>query len=82
MFRELRVRTPAPLTPDRLRAAEEASETFAVSLTPARWGGDEAGSNVAQSTVTGSQATVGAAMASPNRSQSRTDVSPSPSDLR
>jgi hypothetical protein len=82
MFQGLRVHTPAPLTPDGQRAAEAAAETFAVSLTPARRGGNEAGLVVAQSTVTGPAETVGAATTSPNRSRSRTNVSPSPSDLR
>jgi hypothetical protein len=35
MFRQLRVHTPAPLTPDGQRAAEQAAETFAISFTPA-----------------------------------------------
>jgi hypothetical protein len=35
MFRQLRVHTPAPLTPDGQRAAEQAAETFAISYTPA-----------------------------------------------
>jgi hypothetical protein len=36
MFRQLRVHTPAPLTPDGQRAAEQATETFAISFTPAK----------------------------------------------
>jgi hypothetical protein len=35
MFRQLRVHTPAPLTPDGQRAASQANETFIVSFTPA-----------------------------------------------
>jgi hypothetical protein len=35
MFRQLRVHTPAPLTPDGQRAADQANETFTVSFTPA-----------------------------------------------
>jgi hypothetical protein len=36
MFRQLRVHTPAPLTPDGQRAAQQANEMFAVSFTPAK----------------------------------------------
>jgi hypothetical protein len=36
MFRQLRVHTPAPLTPDGQRAADQANETFTVSFTPAK----------------------------------------------
>jgi hypothetical protein len=36
MFHQLRVHTPAPLTPDGQRTAEQAAETFAVSYTPAK----------------------------------------------
>jgi hypothetical protein len=82
MFWDLRVHTPAPLTPDGQHATEEAAEMFAVSLTPAGRGGNEAGSNVASSTVAGPQATVGAVAASLNQSRSCTNVSPSPYDLR
>jgi hypothetical protein len=35
MFRQLRVHTPAPLTPDGQRAANQANEMFVVSLSPA-----------------------------------------------
>jgi hypothetical protein len=35
MFRQLRVHTPAPLTPDGQRAANQANETFIVSFAPA-----------------------------------------------
>jgi hypothetical protein len=35
MFRQLRVHTPAPLTPDGQRVANQASEMFALSFTPA-----------------------------------------------
>jgi hypothetical protein len=35
MFRQLRVHTPAPLTPDGQRAADQANETFTISFTPA-----------------------------------------------
>jgi hypothetical protein len=35
MFRQLQVHTPAPLTPDGQRVADQAAETFAISFTPA-----------------------------------------------
>jgi hypothetical protein len=35
MFRQLQVHTPAPLTPDGQHAADQAAETFTLSLTPA-----------------------------------------------
>jgi hypothetical protein len=35
MFWQLRVHTPAPLTPDGQRAAQQATETFTISIAPA-----------------------------------------------
>jgi hypothetical protein len=35
MFRQLRVHTPAPLTPNSQRAADQAAKMFTISLTPA-----------------------------------------------
>jgi hypothetical protein len=52
MFRQLRVHTPAPLTPDGQRAADQAAETFAVSFTPAERRGDQAGPELEQGTAT------------------------------
>jgi hypothetical protein len=48
MFRQLRVHTPAPLTPDGQRAANQAAETFAVSFTPAERQGSQAGPELEQ----------------------------------
>jgi hypothetical protein len=42
MFRQLQVHTPAPLTPDGQRAAEQATEMFAISYTPAERRGGQA----------------------------------------
>jgi hypothetical protein len=42
MFRQLWVHTPAPLTPDRQHAADQATEMFAVSFTPAEGGRGQA----------------------------------------
>jgi hypothetical protein len=46
MFRQLWVHTPAPLTPDGQRAADQANETFVVSFTPAERRGHQAGSSL------------------------------------
>jgi hypothetical protein len=51
MFRQLRVHTPAPLTPDSQHAADQAAEMFTISLTPAQGGGDEASSVLASGSV-------------------------------
>jgi hypothetical protein len=60
MFQQLRVHTPAPLTPDGQCAADQAAEMFTLSLTPAGRGVNEAGSVVAPSAATGSEASLGA----------------------
>jgi hypothetical protein len=59
MFRQLRVHTPAPLTPDGQCAADQAAETFNLSLTPAGRGGNEAGSSLAPDSAAGSVAPLG-----------------------
>jgi hypothetical protein len=46
MFRQLRVHTPAPLTPDGQRVADQAGETFALSLTPAEGRGGQTSSRL------------------------------------
>jgi hypothetical protein len=51
MFRQLCIHTPAPLTPDGQCIADQAAETFIISLTPAGRGGDEASSLVASGTA-------------------------------
>jgi hypothetical protein len=43
MFRQLRVHTPAPLTPDGQHAADQANKMFTVSFTPAERRGDQTG---------------------------------------
>jgi hypothetical protein len=53
MFRQLRVHTPAPLTPDGQRVADQTAEMFTISLTPARRGGDEASLVLASSSAAG-----------------------------
>jgi hypothetical protein len=60
MFRQLRVHTPAPLTPDGQRVADQANETFAISFTPAKRRGSQASVGLESGTITGSEAAMGA----------------------
>jgi hypothetical protein len=82
MFRQLRVHTPAPLTPDGQQAANQAAEMFAVSFTPAERRGDQAGPELEQGAVTGSEAAVGATQATPHRRRSHSNGSATAHDLR
>jgi hypothetical protein len=82
MFRQLRVHTPAPLTPDGQRAANQAAETFAISFTPAERRGDQAGPGLEQGAATGSEAAVGATQATPHRRRSHSNGSATAHDLR
>jgi hypothetical protein len=59
MFRQLRVHTPAPLTPDGQRAADQAAEMFAVSFTPAEGRRGQASIGLEPGTTTGPEAAVG-----------------------
>jgi hypothetical protein len=59
MFQQLRVHTPAPLTPDGQHAAQQAAETFAILFTPAKGRGGQAGAGLESRTVARSQETVG-----------------------
>jgi hypothetical protein len=82
MFRQLRVYTPAPLTPDGQRVADQAGETFTLSLTPAEGQGGQAGSRLESGAVTGSTTAVGTAPPTPHLQRACSNVSPSPHDLR
>jgi hypothetical protein len=82
MFRQLRVHTPAPLTPDGQRAADQAAETFAVSFTPAERRGDQAGPELEQGTATGPAAALGATPTTPHRRRTSSNVSTTTNDLR
>jgi hypothetical protein len=82
MFRQLRVHTPAPLTPDGQRVADQAAETFAVSFTPAERRGDQAGPELEQGTATRSEAALGATPATPHRRRTHSNGSATPHDLR
>jgi hypothetical protein len=82
MFRQLRVHTPAPLTPDGQRVADQAAETFAVSFTPAERRGDQTGPELEQGTATGSEATVGATQTTSHRRRADSNGSATAHDLR
>jgi hypothetical protein len=78
MFRQLRVHTPAPLTPDGQRVADQAGDTFAISFTPAERQGDQASVGLESGAATGSSAAMGAATTTTD--QSRTDPYDSSAD--
>jgi hypothetical protein len=82
MFRQLRVHTPAPLTPDGQQAANQASEMFAISLTPAERRGDQTSSALEQGAATGPEAAVGAMSTTLHRRRSDSNGSATAQDLR
>jgi hypothetical protein len=82
MFRQLRVHTPAPLTPDGQRAAQQANKMFTVSFTPAERQGDQTSVGLESGTATGSQETVGTAPATTHRQWSDSNGSATAYDLR
>jgi hypothetical protein len=82
MFRQLRVHTPAPLTPDGQQAADQANETFAISFTPAERPGDQAGSGLEPGTATGSETAVGVTPTMPRRPRTNSNGSATNYDLR
>jgi hypothetical protein len=59
MFRQLRVHTPAPLTPDGQCVADQANETFAISFTPAERRGSQASAGLELGAATRSETAVG-----------------------
>jgi hypothetical protein len=82
MFRQLRVHTPAPLTPDGQRAAEQAAEMFAISYTPAKRRGGQASASLELGAATGPEATLGAPSATTNIGQAPSYDSATDDDLR
>jgi hypothetical protein len=82
MFRQLRVHTPAPLTPDGQRIADQANETFTVSFTPAERRGSQAGAGLESGTVARPEAAVGATTTTTHRSQSNPYDSSADDDIR
>jgi hypothetical protein len=82
MFRQLRVRTPAPLTPDGQRVADQANETFAISFTPAERRGSQAGVDLESGTVTGPAEALGATATTTHRQRADPYDSSANDDLR
>jgi hypothetical protein len=82
MFRQLRVHTPAPLTPDGQRAANQANEMFIVSFTPAKRRGDQAGAGMESGIAGGSTTSVGATTTMMPRSRANSHDSSTNDDLR
>jgi hypothetical protein len=68
MFRQLRVHTPAPLTPDGQRAADQANETFAISFTPAERRGSQTSVGLESGTATRPEEALGATVTTMHRS--------------
>jgi hypothetical protein len=82
MFRQLRVHTPAPLTPNGQHVADQAAEMFAVSFTPAKGRGNQASVGLEPGTTGGPEATLGAPSATPHISQAPSYDSATNNDLR
>jgi hypothetical protein len=82
MFQQLRVHTPAPLTPDGQRAAEQAAEAFVVSYTPAERRRGQASSSLEPGAATGSEANLGAPSAATPISRAPSYDSATNEDLR
>jgi hypothetical protein len=82
MFRQLRVHTPTPLTPDGQRVANQALETFALLFTPAGGRRSQAGSSLEQGAATGLEAAVGVMPPTPHRRRSDSNGSATAQDLR
>jgi hypothetical protein len=82
MFQQLRVHTPAPLTPDGQRAADQAAETFAVSFTPAERRGGQASVGLEPGATGGPEVTLGVTSTTPHISQAPSYDSATNDDLR
>jgi hypothetical protein len=82
MFQQLRVHTPAPLTPDGQHAANQANEMFAVSFTPAERRRDQTGFGMESGTAGGSATSVGATTTTARRSRANSHDSAADDDLR
>jgi hypothetical protein len=82
MFRQLRVHTPAPLTPDGQCATSQANEMFTVSFTPAKRRGDQASVGMEPRAASGSTEAVGTATTAAHRPRSYSHDSATNDDLR
>jgi hypothetical protein len=82
MFRQLRVHTPAPLTPNRQRVADQANEMFAISFTPAERRGSQASAGLESGAAARSEETLGATTTTTHRSRSHSYDSSADDDLQ
>jgi hypothetical protein len=82
MFCQLRVHTPAPLTPDGQRVADQTNETFAILFTPAERRGGQASAGLESGTATGPEEALGAMTTMTHRSQPDPYDSSADDDLR
>jgi hypothetical protein len=82
MFRQLRVHTPAPLTPDGQRAANQANEMFIVSFAPAERRGDQASAGVESGAAGGPAPSMGATTTTAPRQRAHSHDSAADDDLR
>jgi hypothetical protein len=82
MFRQLRVHTPAPLTPDGQRVADQANEMFIVLFAPAERRGNQASASVESGTAGGPTTSMGAQTTTAHRSRAHSYDSAANDDLR
>jgi hypothetical protein len=82
MFRQLRVHTPAPLTPDGQRVASQPNEMFTVLFTPAKRRGGQTSAGMESGAAVGPAAAVGATTAMARRSRAGSHDSAANDDLR
>jgi hypothetical protein len=82
MFRQLRVHTPAPLTPDGQHAARQANEMFTVSFTPAERQGDQTSVGVESGTVARPTVAMGATTTTAHLPRANSHDSSAGDDLR
>jgi hypothetical protein len=82
MFRGLHVHTPAPLTPDGQRAANQANETFTVSFTPAEGRRGQTSASLESGATTRSEATLGSPSTTPRIGRASSYDSAADDDLR
>jgi hypothetical protein len=82
MFRQLRVYTHAPLTPDGQRVADQASEMFAISFTPAERRGSQTSAGLESGTVARPEAAVGTTTTTTHQPRANPYDSSTDDDLR
>jgi hypothetical protein len=82
MFRQLRVHTPAPLTPDGQRATSQANKMFTVLFTPAERQGGQTSVGLEQGTALGSAEAMGAMTTMAHRPRSHSHDSSTDDNLR